>query len=177
MYGGLTRPEDPSLESPDIHTPDHLDFDATMLGLFSRYTEPESLRGLTIAKNQHGAVVVCVTDDPDNLARSRSELKEAIARSVNSDSIKIYAIRYEPLLTDLVDEYLRQRLTLVDGERLVTGTRLSDGTLVLLLGCSGEQAIRYRREIMAPRNLILEPLHRLLSEYSAIDVVSGPVHT
>lgn len=160
--GGL-----PAIEAA-FPTPE-LSIDRTIAPAFEALGLLPLVLGAAWARRQEASVVVCVSSDPDAIGALHDELVRLVSEITNSQA-SIFVTRHAPDLPTVVGGYLALRVPQLAASQPRLEARLVNARLEIVLDPNDVESNDYRRMIRDPKELILEPLKRMLP-YDSIDVV------
>lgn len=125
--------------------------------------------GAAWARRQDASVVICVSNDPAAIESKRDELAQTIS-DLTSSNATIFVTPHAPDLPTVVGGYLALRVPQLAVGPPRLEARLINDRLEIVLDPNDVESNDCRRMIRDPKELILEPLKRMLP-YDSIDVV------
>jgi hypothetical protein len=114
-------------------------------------------------------VAICVSSDPDVIEAMHDELVRLVSELTSSEA-SVFVTRHAPDLPTVVAGYLALRVPQLSASQPRVEARLVNARLEIVLDPNDVESNDFRRMIRDPKELILEPLKRMLP-YDSIDVV------
>ena len=146
-----------------------LSIDRTIAPAFEALGLLPFVLGASWARRQESSVAICVSSDPDVIEAMHDELVRLVSELTSSEA-SVFVTRHAPDLPTVVAGYLALRVPQLSASQPRVEARLVNARLEIVLDPNDVESNDFRRMIRDPKELILEPLKRMLP-YDSIDVV------